>query len=697
LSQEKVIKTLESLGFAQSDAQIYILLGKKGPQKAKNIANFLKMPKQTLYLAIKNLQNRGIITATLEHPARFSAVPFERVLDVFIKGKMEEAQRFRQDKKSILSDWRSITIDEAADQSAKFTVLKGRNYIYPRLRQMIEETEEQLSVISTVPGLVRADQFGLLDAAFSHGLRTNIRFRFLTELSDRNLRTMKILLKRNSKMGFSFEGKTPELGLKLTSRMVIKDDKEAAFFISQDADETERNADSTCLWTNSKTIVSSFRTFFEEMWRNSTDINKRIMEIETGKPTPKTFIIREQEDAKQKYNAAIAAAEKEITIMTSAGGLEEALANKGQLKEKARHCVSVKIMAPITRDNLQTALQLAECCMVRHVSASYLSTTVIDRKLLFQFKNLPSDRKSLRDASSFENTYYTNDSESVEKTNRVLDSVWESSCAPSAVTIEDITKPSRPAIAPVPDDEFSVSRKDNVSQKNIIGVKEKPRLVTEEYVLNKIINAKRISVRDLSKDAVYLYGSWATAVFHPPTTFNLPDLIIVAIHCNKQSSFGGSDSLQIHAWLDTPKGRSFVPVAIIGDNPEGIEWSKTHFAGTPASQNCRVVRKDELQIQIYGNTVFSGWTVPIPLFPPKYILPPACLLVEGYGKIKTSVITFSMPTGTTSVMEANGFDAFATFFHPASKYAGSGTDATVSREMIMTVYPHHAKVKTQTQ
>jgi hypothetical protein len=48
-------------------------------------------------------------------------------------------------------------------------------------------------------------------------------------------------------------------------------------------------------------------------------------------------------------------------------------------------------------------------------------------------------------------------------------------------------------------------------------------------------------------------------------------------------------------------------------------------------------------------------------------------------------------------MEANGFDAFATFFHPASKYAGSGTDATVSREMIMTAYPHHAKVKTQIQ
>jgi len=380
--------------------------------------------------------------------------------------------------------------------------------------------------------------------------------------------------------------------------------------------------------------------------------------------------------------------------VTSAGGLYSVQGNKDQLREKVEEGVNVKVMAPITRDNLQTALQLAECCMVRHVSASYLNTTVIDRKLLFQFRNPPSDQKSLIEGSSFENTYYTNDSEYVEKINRVLDSVWEDSCTPSAVTIEDITKPPRPAIAPVPDDEFSISRKDNVSQKNIIGVKEKPRLVTEEYVLNKIINAKRITVRDLAKDAVFLYGSWATAAFHPPATFNLPDLIMVATHCNKRSSFGSSDSLQIHAWLGTPKGGAFVPVATIGDNPEGIEWSKAYFAGTPAAQNCRIVRKNELQIQIHGNTVFAGWTVPIPLFPPKYILPPACLLVEGYGKVKTSVITFSMPTSATVVMESNGFDAFATFFHPASKYAGPGTESTVSREMIMTAFPPQARLRT---
>lgn len=71
MSQEKVLKTLESLGLAKLDAQVYIFLGKKGPQKGKDIAKALKIPKQHLYIVLKNLQSKGIVTATLEHPLDF--------------------------------------------------------------------------------------------------------------------------------------------------------------------------------------------------------------------------------------------------------------------------------------------------------------------------------------------------------------------------------------------------------------------------------------------------------------------------------------------------------------------------------------------------------------------------------------------------------------------------------------------------
>jgi sugar-specific transcriptional regulator TrmB len=55
LSQEKVLKTLQNVGLAESEAQIYVFLGKRGPQKAKDITNALKIPKQNLYPLLKNL------------------------------------------------------------------------------------------------------------------------------------------------------------------------------------------------------------------------------------------------------------------------------------------------------------------------------------------------------------------------------------------------------------------------------------------------------------------------------------------------------------------------------------------------------------------------------------------------------------------------------------------------------------------
>jgi len=686
LSQEKVLETLRSLGLTKTDAQIYVFLGRKGPQKAMEISKSLKMPRQTLYLAIKNLKSKGIVTQTLEHPAKFSALPFEKVLDLFVKAKTDEVQRIEQERKSLLLDWQSIAIAEARDQSPRFTVIEGRNHIYPRLKQMIEDAKSQLSIVSTVSGLVRADQFGLIDAAFNHAFKTNTTIRFLTELSEENLKTMKLLLNKRPKAGTKFEGRTPELGLKLISRMLIRDDVEAAFFVSQDTDKT-RESDDVCLWTNSISIVNSFKAVFEDLWHNSIDIERRITEIETGRPAKKTYVLSDSETAQKKYGEVIESAETEIAMMTSSQGLFEVWKNHSQLKEKAEKGVSVKIMAPITRDNLEAAQRLSEWCKVKHVPTSYLRTTIVDGNHLFQFKNPTFNGDSRDKALSFENTFYTNDSEYVKKIKTMLDDTWKNAPAPSTVTIEDKTKPPMPPVAPVPDDEYTGSRKDSPYKKSIIRSEEKIGTITEQEILKKMINARRTPFRNPLKDTAQFYGSDAAAIVHSPPSFNLPDMLLVFFHLNKKSTFGAEDCFQVHLWLETPKGHAYVPVAFVGDNPKGMEWRKSFLGDTPASKNALILKKDELQIQVHGNTIFAGWTVPIPLFPPQYVLPPASLLFEGYGKLKTIVTTSVFPSGARVITEGNGFDAFVTFFHPESKYAGPGTDGIMGRDIIMTTYP----------
>ena len=138
-------------------------------------------------------------------------------------------------------------------------------------------------------------------------------------------------------------------------------------------------------------------------------------------------------------------------------------------------------------------------------------------------------------------------------------------------------------------------------------------------------------------------------------------------------------------------GYRYVALALMTDNADALEFRKGVWAGTPAGQNCQLVQKDQFQVQVHSNTLFAGWTVPIPLFPPSSVLPPSCLLFEGYGELRTTVTKTRIPSGRTQVMEANQFNAFVTFFHPVSKYSGPGTDGIFNRDIILTAYPPSAQ------
>lgn len=109
MSLERVLKLLENYGLARTEAEIYIYLAKKGPKSEKDLANALKMAKQQLYSSLKNLQSKGMVTATVEKSALFSAVAFERVLDLLVKVNIEQAQAIKETKNELLTSWRSMS------------------------------------------------------------------------------------------------------------------------------------------------------------------------------------------------------------------------------------------------------------------------------------------------------------------------------------------------------------------------------------------------------------------------------------------------------------------------------------------------------------------------------------------------------------------------------------------------------------
>jgi len=102
------------LGLSEKEAEVYVFLAKTGPQKGRNIAEALKLYKQQLYRSLKRLQSKEIVNATLQRPSQFSAIPFDKALDLLVKAHLKEARGIEQEKEEILSQWHSIIKGDSA-------------------------------------------------------------------------------------------------------------------------------------------------------------------------------------------------------------------------------------------------------------------------------------------------------------------------------------------------------------------------------------------------------------------------------------------------------------------------------------------------------------------------------------------------------------------------------------------------------
>ena len=108
MSLRRILETLGGLGLSQSDARVYVFLAKEGPHTSKDLCVALSLQKPQLYPCLKNLQRTGLVNAAPQRPALFSAVSFDRVLDLLVQDKMEEAQRTQREKEKALRFWQSM-------------------------------------------------------------------------------------------------------------------------------------------------------------------------------------------------------------------------------------------------------------------------------------------------------------------------------------------------------------------------------------------------------------------------------------------------------------------------------------------------------------------------------------------------------------------------------------------------------------
>jgi pimeloyl-ACP methyl ester carboxylesterase len=282
LGKQTIRNALKEFGLTEKEVEIYVFLAKHGSLTGGEVSKQTKTHRALIYRILKNLQKKGVVESTLESPVRFFSVPFEKVLDENIKIKYEEASSLEKAKKNLLNDWEKIGSNILEPELGKFFVIKGNRKIYFKISQMIKQTKNNFSAILTVPELVRNEQFGVFDSIYTHPLKGEIKFQFLTELSPQNIEAMK-LLNLKLKTGLDLRAISSSSSFTLLPRMVIRDKTEGLFFISPKTSFFAASQDEICICTNNSSLVQALEGIFKELLRYSTAIEKKIFEIETGK------------------------------------------------------------------------------------------------------------------------------------------------------------------------------------------------------------------------------------------------------------------------------------------------------------------------------------------------------------------------------------------------------------------------------
>jgi sugar-specific transcriptional regulator TrmB len=673
LSEVTIKNLLKDMGLTETESSIYLLLSKRGTSKGTEIAKQVGKDKAQIYHILKSLQVKGLVESTLESPVRFSPVSFEQVLELAVKTKQQEASRIQSSKQELLEYWKTINRGRIEFPVEKFVVIEGRQKIYSKISQMLSQTNEQFSIMSSLSGLFRAMQFGVYDDAFKNK-KHSIKYRFITEISKENLAQTKKLITIFPAKNFVFRARNQNFNLNLFHKLIVKDSEETLFFITSQNKSLSEESDELCIWTNCKDIVKILLGIFDENWQNAIDVKDKIIEIESNKKFSNTLIINDNTIGNKMFLDVLSSARDEVKAIISLNRIFYFSNNRKILEKWANKKVSVRILTPVTGINQKLFGQLPLNFEVRHIPLGFMETVLIDGASLFEFNT--ANNQNIDETNA--DTFFTTDSSYIQKTQQMFDYLWDTAQSPSKISLETVSEMSMSA-----NKDFLTGALPRVMQKMDriqLNTNKDNKKLSEKDLIKKMITPEYPD--ELCFDKVKSYGTLAQAIVHPPKNFKLPDLLFHIYHLGKQSTYGAEDVLFIHPWLETPMGYAYVVSAVLTDNSKTVGIWKKICANSPAENKVTLVGPDELEVRVHGDTFFVGWTKSI-VVNSQLTIPPSCLMIEGYGKLKVDSYSVYLPSGYTLRTEGTHSEAFVTYLHPLSKYQGPGSDGAIGKDVIL--------------
>ena len=271
-SEREGLELLKDFGLESDEARVYLGLIRMGPSKASEVSHYTKTDRVRGYKILENLKNQGYVTSTLSSPILFSANDPKATLDSVIKKRKQEVAKLEKNTSQLLRILDEIKINDTETELPKLTVISGRNNIYDQVIKLINNSTDEIYIVSTAADIIRM-YYTDIPEALKKAIKRNVMVKIMTELE---ISTKLECVKRLGVNYFKI-AKLPSQG------RIICNSNEVIMSGYTSNSSSHHTSDDSALITNSGEICGNMKSLSKFLWKIGKEI--RIDEASKKKNT----------------------------------------------------------------------------------------------------------------------------------------------------------------------------------------------------------------------------------------------------------------------------------------------------------------------------------------------------------------------------------------------------------------------------
>jgi sugar-specific transcriptional regulator TrmB len=244
-------KNLVNLGLTKHESACYINLLQEGSLTGRQLADITGILPNAVYRLIKNLIDKGLITALDTSPTTYQALPPQIAISTFIKNKTQKLEEISAKTIQQLTD---TGVDSS---QTRVDIITSRQKMFSSYVEFAKSAKEEILIISI--GEPVPDEIKLVNRDV---METGVKIKFIVHKYDKE---NKELLKSYVKMGYEIKH-FPDQGYHL----MIFDGKISILASSNPKNPAER----TGMIIYSKGVARAHKSYFYSVWNKAMPVNK---------------------------------------------------------------------------------------------------------------------------------------------------------------------------------------------------------------------------------------------------------------------------------------------------------------------------------------------------------------------------------------------------------------------------------------